>query len=105
MEKPRLTPAQAKDCGGTERSGYRFSFPQYPGVEWFVYRGPRLWHVIEYSTGMAAGQVSAKCRSSAIAGQWDTLENMRTAKNNAGGHQSVIAYVKECITEKQIINQ
>lgn len=105
MQKPRLTPSQAKDFGGTLRTGFRFSFPQYPGVEWFVYNDGRFWRAAEYKTGMAAGVGVQNTRTAAIAAQWDILENMRTAKNHGGSPQSVIAFVQKCIAEKHTINE
>lgn len=105
MQKPKLAAAQAKDFGGTLRDGFRFSFPQYPGVEWLAYHGQHFWHVLEYSTGMNAGRVMEKTRTAAIAAQWDILENMRTAKNHGGSRESVIAFIRKCTSEQQIINQ
>lgn len=107
MQKPKLTAATVNAMeGGSMRSadGYRFTFPQYPGVEWFVYRGRVAWRVVEYSTGLAAGSATESNRSAAILTQWDVLENMRMAKNHGGSAASAIEYIKKCVASATIIN-
>lgn len=108
MQKPKLTAATVnvmESSSMRSADGYRFAFPQYPGVEWFVYRGRVNWRVAEYSSGMLAGSATESNRSAAILTQWDILENMRMAKNRGGSATSVIEYVKKCVSSATIINQ
>lgn len=106
MQKPKLTAATVNVMEGSSArlaDGYRFTFPQYPGVEWFVYRGRVAWRVAEYSSGMLAGGATGSNRSAAILAQWDVLENMRMAKNHGGSSASVIEYIKKCVASATII--
>ena len=81
--------------------GKLFSFPDYPGVSFFVFRdtsGNKLWKVRESSTGIKAGTgYGQDTQAAAIREQWDLMEAMRQSKNGAGRHSYVLDSFRVCI--------
>ena len=80
-------------------TGKLFSFPDYPGVNFFVFRDDRkVWKVRESSTGIKAGtEYGEKTQAGAIRKQWEALELMRNSKNGAGRHSHILEQFAKCI--------
>ena len=82
-------------------AGRLFTFPDYPGVNFFVFRDNRkIWKVRESFTGIKAGtEYGEKTQAGAIRKQWDAIEAMRNSKNGAGRHSYVLELFARCIQD------
>ena len=110
MQKPKLVKATAgvRDSyrgGDVVADGFRFSLPQYPGVDWFVFQQHKSWRVVEWRTGISAGGGRGSTRTAAIEEQWDALENMRMAPRHGGSAKSVTDYITQLAIAQPRRNQ